>query len=159
MYHSFDLRMVYGYSFPFWVGCILFHIWVFFVKLSYILSQFCYHGQNYENVLQPLWWRILTRPSVLVYQSYFYMLHPIRSGILKSLFFEVEGFWDNSKINSILVRQLKSLNKMVVSSAKLSIIISWSSFRIPLILVSASMKIASTSVTIMHNNIESRKPC
>ena len=53
----------------------------------------------------------------LVYQFNFYMSRPIRSGFLKFIF-ELEHFWDNSKINSILVRPLKSCKKMVVLQAK-----------------------------------------
>ena len=75
--------------------------------------------------------------------------------LFEKFIFELEAFWDSSEINSILVRQLKSFKKMIVSSVKL---ISWSPIYVPLILVLASMKIASTSATIMHNNIESRQP-
>ena len=80
----------------------------------------CYHGLNYENVLQPFWWVIVTRPFVLVYQFYFYMPHPIRSGFLKSLFSSKKLF------ERIPKWQLKSLKKMVVLSAKFIILISWS---------------------------------
>ena len=84
---------------------------------------------------------------------------PQKCWLFEKSIFELEAFWDNSKINSILVRQLKSFQKMVVSSAKFTISILWSPICIPLILVSASIKIASTSATIMHNNTESGQPC
>ena len=48
---------------------------------------------------------------------------------------------------------------MLVSLAKFTILISWSPICIPLIFVPGSMKIANTSVTIMHHNIENGQPC
>ena len=104
--------------------------------------------ENYENVPQTFWWRIVTRAFVLVFQLYFNIPHPTRSGFLKKLFFELEDFWDNS----ILLRQLKSHKKMVVSQAKLTVLISWSPICMSLTLV------ASTSATIIHNKIESGQP-
>ena len=47
---------------------------------------------------------------------------------------------------------------MVVLSAKFTILISWSPICIPLILLSALMKLASTSATTMYKNIENRHP-
>ena len=47
---------------------------------------------------------------------------------------------------------------MVVSAAKLTILISWSPICIPLIILSVLMKLASTSITIMCNSMESRHP-
>ena len=47
---------------------------------------------------------------------------------------------------------------MVVLSSKFSILISWSPICIPLIVALASMKTASVSAAIMHNNIESGQP-
>ena len=42
--------------------------------------------------------------------------------------------------------------KMVISLAKCTILNSWSPISMSLILASASVKITSTSATIMHNN-------
>ena len=47
---------------------------------------------------------------------------------------------------------------MVVLSAKLTILISWSLIRIPLILLSALMKLSSTSAAILYNSIENIHP-
>ena len=47
---------------------------------------------------------------------------------------------------------------MVVSTAKLTILISLSPICIPLIILSVLMELASTSVTIMYNSMESRHP-
>ena len=45
---------------------------------------------------------------------------------------------------------------MVISSEKFTILISWSPICIPLIILSALMKLAGTSVAIMYNSMESR---
>ena len=47
---------------------------------------------------------------------------------------------------------------MVVLPVKLTILISWSPICIHLILLSALMKLASTSATIFYNSMESRHP-
>ena len=43
-------------------------------------------------------------------------------------------------------------------SAKLAILISWSAISIPLILLLALMKLASTSAAIMYNSMEKSHP-
>ena len=62
------------------------------------------------------------------------------------------------KIPCILLRQVTSLKKMVVLSAKFTISISWSPICISLILLLALMKLASTSAAIMYKSIENRHP-
>ena len=47
---------------------------------------------------------------------------------------------------------------MVVLSVKFTILISWSPICIPLILLSALMKLGSTSAAILYNSMESRHP-
>ena len=47
---------------------------------------------------------------------------------------------------------------MVVSSAKVTILISWSPICISLIILSALMKLTSTSIAIIYNSMESRRP-
>ena len=56
------------------------------------------------------------------------------------------------------VSQVISLKKLTVLSVKITILISWSPIWIPLILLSALMKLASTSATILYNSMESRHP-
>ena len=63
--------------------------------------------------------------------------------------FELEAFLHNFKIDFISVSHLKSLKKIVVSSAKFTICISWFPICIPLILISTSMK----SQVLSHNNV------
>ena len=59
------------------------------------------------------------------------------------------------KITCILIRQVMSLKKMVVLSVKFTILISWSPICIPLILLSALMRLASTSAAVLYNNLDS----
>ena len=56
------------------------------------------------------------------------------------------------------VLQVISLKKMVVLSVKFTILMSWSPICIPLIFLSASMKLASTSSKMLYNSMESRHP-
>ena len=59
------------------------------------------------------------------------------------------------KITCILLRQVISLKKMMVLSVKFTILISWSPICIPLIFLSALMRLASTSAAILYNNLDS----
>ena len=59
------------------------------------------------------------------------------------------------KITCILLRQVTSLKKMVVLSVIFTILISWSPICIPLILLIALMRLASTSAAIFYNNLDS----
>ena len=135
----------------------MFQIWLFFVKLLNILSQLllsCAEPWNYTpTVLMENWDQVIC----LVLSILILYATPHKGCFFEKFIFELEAFSDNSKINHVLVRQLKSLKKMIVSSAKLTILISWSAICIPLILVLPSMKITSTSATIMPNNIEGGK--
>ena len=45
---------------------------------------------------------------------------------------------------------------MVVLSAKFTILISWSPFCIPLVILSVLIKLEGTSITILYNSLESR---
>ena len=72
--------------------------------------------------------------------------------------FEVDASSYSFKIICILSKQVISLKKMVVLSAKFTIIISWSPMCLPLILLLALMKLASTSATIMYKSRENRHP-
>ena len=58
------------------------------------------------------------------------------------------------KITCILLRQVISLKKIVVLSAKFTILI-WCPICIPLILLSALTRLASTSAAVLYNNLDS----
>ena len=69
-----------------------------------------------------------------------------KAWIFEKFDFELEAFSCDFKIDCILVWQLISLNKkMVVSSGEFNVFTPWSPICTPLILVSASIKIANTS--------------
>ena len=73
----------------------------------------------------------------------FYMPELIRL-VFEKFIFELEAFSCDFKIDCILVCQLISFNKkMVVSSGKFNIFISWSPIWTPLMIVLTLMKIAS----------------
>ena len=63
------------------------------------------------------------------------------------------SFWYSLKITCILLRQVISLKKMVVLPVKFTILISWPPICIPLILLSALMRLASTSAAVLYNNL------
>ena len=68
------------------------------------------------------------------------------------------GGWSfsyNLKMTCILLRQVISLEKMMVLSVKFIILISWSPICIPLILLSALMRLANISAAVLYNNLDS----
>ena len=78
--------------------------------------------------------------------------------LFEKFIFELDASSYSFKITCILSRQVISLKKMVVLSAKFTILISWSPICIPLILLLELMKLASTAATIMYKSIENRHP-
>ena len=84
VYQSLD-KMVYFIiiSLPLKESLTLFQIWVFFVKLSLILSQL--ELLREEKLIQVFWWKILTLSFVLANQFYFHMPKSIGRGFLKCL--------------------------------------------------------------------------
>ena len=98
---------------------------------------------------------IVIIPVVLVYEFYFYMYNPIQAWLLKNYLWTSLSFSYSLKITCILLRQVISLKKMVVLSVKFTILISWSPICIPLILLSALMRLASTSAAVLYNNLDS----
>ena len=62
------------------------------------------------------------------------------------------------QITCILLRQVIYLKKMAVLSVKFTILISWSPICIPLILLSALMRLGSTSAATLYTSVDSRHP-
>ena len=98
---------------------------------------------------------IVTIPVGQVDELYFYMHYPIKAWLLGKIIFKLISFSYSLKITCILLRQVISLKKMVVLSVKFNILISWSPFCIPLILLSALMRLASISAAVLYNNLDS----
>ena len=115
----------------------LFHIWVFLLTFNCFIS-FGVIENRFTKLTSSILMKIVTVPVVLVDEFYFYMYHPTKTWLFEKTLFE-----------------LISLKKMVVLPAKLTSLISWSSICIPLILLSALMRLASTSVIILYNNLDS----
>ena len=106
-------------------------------------------------------------PVLLVDQFYFYMDHPIKAWLFEKTIFELDYDWASLsffafsysfKITYILLKQVITLKKMVVLSAKLTILITLFSICVPLIFLSALMKLASILASIWYNSMESRHP-
>ena len=128
-------------SLPLKESLTLFQIWIFYYT---ILHLFC-----------PIW----------SYQEYSYQINSkyfngncAKTWLFENFIFELDASPYSFKITCILLRQVISLKKIVVSSAIFTILISWPPICIPLILLMALMKLASTSSTIMYKSIENKHP-
>ena len=95
---------------------------------------------------------IVTIPVGQVDEFYFYMHYP---AFWKNYLWTSLSYSYSLKITCILLRQVISLKKMVVLSVKFTILISWSPICIPLILLSALMRLGSTSAAVLYNNLGS----
>ena len=73
-----------------------------------------------------------------------------KAWLFEKFIFELEASY-SFKITCILVRQVISLKKIGGVISKIYCLILWSPICTPLILVSASMKMAGTSVTVTYN--------
>ena len=128
------------------------------LKLSYILSQSLLSWTELPKCTPTVFMENCNQVFCLDLSILFSYAPVQKIWMTFEMFIFEEAFSHYFKINYFLVRQLKSLKKMEVSSAKFTILISWSPICMSLILVSASMKTESTSATMMHGNIESRQP-
>ena len=78
-----------------------------------------------------------------------------RAWFFEKFIFELNAFSYSFKITCIPLRQVIYPKKIVMSSAKFPNFIPWSPFCTLLILLSASMKLASTSAALIYNTDES----
>ena len=133
--------------------------YVFFaIFLLIILSHF-----ELLRIVLPKWtssflMEMVTNPPVLVDEFYLYMHNPIKVWFFEKHIWSSLSFSYSRKITCILLRQVISLMKMVVLSVKFTILIWWSPICIPLILLSALIKLASKSSTKLYKSMESRRP-
>ena len=127
--------MVYDYLFTF-----QFQIWIF----CYTFTYFVPFGVTENRV---------TKVNLKYFNGNF-----AKAWFFEKFIFELDASSYSFKINCILSKQVISRKKMVVSSAKFTILISWSPICIHLILLMAFMKLASTSARIMYKSIENRHP-
>ena len=86
-----------------------------------------------------------------------------KAWLFEKFIFELESSSCCFKITCILLKKVISPQKIVISSVKLTNLISWSPICTPLILLSASMKLASTWPALIYDTDESghpwRTPC
>ena len=75
--------------------------------------------------------------------------------LFEKFIFELESSSYSFKITCILLKKAISPKKIAMSSAKFTNFISWSPIFTPFILLSASMKLASTSAAIIYYTNES----
>ena len=106
--------------------------------------KFKYFNGNWDYSIWPGW-------SIL----FFYALPHKGLDFCKNYLWTILSFSYSLKITCILLRQVMSLKNMVVLSVKFTILISWSPICIPLILLSALMRLASTSAAVLDNNLDS----
>ena len=141
MYHSSDKRVWFIIIFlPLKESLTLFQIWIFYYTFTYFVP----FGVIKNRV---------TKVNFKYFNGNF-----AEAWLFEKFIFELDAFSYSFKITCILLRQVISLKKIVVSSAIFTILISWPPICIPLILLMALMKLASTSSTIMYKSIENKHP-
>ena len=140
IYHSLEKRVWYTIIFlPVKESLTLFQIWIF----CYTFTYFVPFG--------------VIKNRVTKVNSKYFKRNCAEAWLFEKFIFELDASSYSFKIINLL-RQVISLKKMVVSSAKFIILISWSPTSIPLILLLALMKLASTSAAITYKIIEKRHP-
>ena len=117
-----------------------FHIWIFCYAFTYFVP--CGVIQNR-----------VTKVNFKYFNENF-----AKAWLFEKFIFELDASSYSFKITFILSRQVISLKKMVVLSAKFADLISWSPICYPLIFLLALMKLTSTSAAIMHKSIENQVP-
>ena len=107
--------LVYDYFLSLKDSCILFYVWIFFVKLSYIFSQFLLSWPELRKCTPFILMKYYDLVICLGLSILFWYATPHKTWLFKKFIFELEAFSHNSKINSTSVRQLKPLKKVAVS--------------------------------------------
>ena len=117
------------------------------IKNRFNKINFKYFNGNCDYSSCPGWWIL-----------FFYA--PPHKGLVfwKNYLWTSLSFSYTLKLTCTLLRQVKSLKNMVVLSVKRTILISWSPICILLILLSALMRLVTTSASILYNSMDSRHP-
>ena len=101
--------------------------------------KFKYFNGNCDYSSWPGWWIL-----------FLYALPHKGLAFWKNYLWTSLSFLYSLKITCILLKQVISLKKMMVLSVKFTILISWSPICIPLIFLSALMRLASTSAAVLY---------
>ena len=121
-----------------------------------ILSHFELSRIDLPKLNSSILMEILTIPVGQVDEFYFHMHYPIKAWLFEKTIFElVYLFHIVLKNTCIILWQMISLKKVVVLSLKFTILTSWSLICIPLILLSALMRLESTSAAVFYNDLDS----
>ena len=139
MYHSLGKSIWFAIIFlPLKESLTLFQIWIFYYTFTY----FAPFGVIKNRVTKA--------------NSNYFNGNCVEDWLFQKFIFELDASSYSFKIPCILLGQVISLKKMVVWSAKFTILTSWSPICIPLILFFALMKLASTSAAIMYKSVDNR---
>ena len=118
------------------------------IKNRFTKIKFKYFNGNCNYSSWPGWWIL-----------FLYALPHKGLAFWKNYLWTNLSFSYSLKITCILLRKVIYLKKMLVLSVKFTILISWPPISIPLILLSALMRLASTSTAVLYNNlVPSTKP-
>ena len=129
---------------------------IFLLNYDLFCPNWSYQGQNYQNV--PIYLNEKLRPYHLSCFINSFLYDPAnKAWLFEKFIFELEASY-SFKITCILVRQVISLKKIGGVISKIYCLILWSPICTPLILVSASVKMVSTSATVTYNSMRAYTP-
>ena len=139
-YHSLDKRVWFTIIFlPLKESLTLFQIWIF-----YYFYYFFPFGVIENRITKVI--------------SIYFNGNCVEAWLFGKFIFQLHASSYSFKITCILLRQVIPLKKMVVLSAKFTILILWSPICIPLIFLLALKKLVLTLAAIMYKSTENRHP-
>ena len=130
----------------------------FFVKLSLILFQLELLREEFTKLTISILMGSFDLAICPGLSVLFLYVTAYKACLFEKFIFELESSSYSFKITCILLKQVISPKNIVMSSAKFTNLISWSPVCNPFILLSASMKLASTSAVTIYNTNESGNP-
>ena len=129
----------------------------FWLNYDLFSPNWNYQVQNYQNV-PVMYFNEKLGPYHLSFLSILFLYDPAcKAWLFEKFISEVEDSY-SFKITGILVRQVISLKKSGGVISKIYYLIPWPPICTPLILVSASMRMTSTSATLICNSMRVEKP-
>ena len=147
--------MQFFFFFSKWVA--LFQIMIFFAKLWLILSQLELSRTKLPKCTPSILMENCDHTICPVLSILFLHDPACKAWLFEKFIFELEASY-SFKITCILVRQVISLKKIGGVISKIYCLVSWSPICTPLILLSALMKMASTSTTVIYNSMRVETP-
>ena len=114
------------------------------IENRFTKTKFKYFNGNCDYSSWPGWWIL-----------FLYTLLHKGLAFWKSYLWTSLSFSYSLKTTCIVIRQVIFLKKIVVLSVKFTNLMSWTTIYISLILLSALMRLASTSAAILYNNLDS----